>query len=155
MVAALGSVEDARTHFLRMADLAARGELLEWYLFASGVLCGAVRLKNIDSESRNASIAYFLAAGYEGRGIATQSVRAVLRFAFDALDLNRVELKCATGNGASVRLAERLGFTREGVLRQAEYLEEGFVDLYVFGLLRAEFLAARPGAPHGRDSAGE
>src|SRR5437667_277756 len=98
MVAALGSAEDARAHFRRVADQAARDELLEWFLFASGVLCGAVRLKNIETLSRKASVAYFLAAGYQGRGIATRSVRAVLAYCFTELHLNRVELTCATDN---------------------------------------------------------
>ena len=144
MVAALGSAAEARAHFLHVAEQAARDELLEWYLFASGVLCGAVRLKNIETQSRKLSVAYFLAADHQGRGIATRSVRAVLGYCFGELNMNRVELTCATGNGLSVRLAERLGFTREGLLRQAEWLEEGFVDHYVFSMLRAEFLATNP-----------
>jgi ribosomal-protein-serine acetyltransferase len=142
MVAALGSAEEARAHFLRAADQAARDELLEWYLFASGVLCGAVRLKNIETQDRKASVAYFVSADHQRRGIATRSVRAVLGYWFEDLKMNRVELTCAVGNGPSVRLAERLGFTREGLLRQAEWLGEGFVDHYVFGLLRAEYLAS-------------
>ena len=142
LVAALGSAEDARAHCLRVADQAARDELLEWYLFASGVLCGGVRLKNIETQNRKVSVGYFLAADHQGRGIATRSVRAVLRYCFGELNMNRVELTCATDNGPSVRLAERLGFMREGLLRQAEWLGEGFVDHYVFGLLQAEFVAA-------------
>ena len=141
LVAALGSAEDARTHFRRVAEQAAREELLEWYVFAGGVLCGAVRLKNIETANRKVSVAYFLAADHQGRGIATRSVRAVLVSCFGELGMNRAELTCATGNGPSVRLAERLGFTREGLLRQAEWLGESFVDHYVYGLLRAEFLA--------------
>ena len=55
--------------------------------------------------------------------------------------MNRVELTCATDNLRSARLAERAGFLLEGLLRQAEWLDGKFVDHYVYGLLRSEFLA--------------
>ena len=55
--------------------------------------------------------------------------------------MNRVELRCVPANLPSVRMAERLGFTREGVLRQAELLDGVFMDHAVYGLLRADFNA--------------
>ena len=72
-------------------------------------------------------------------------VRAVLAHAIKVLQLNRIELQCAAGNRASMALAGRLGFAHEGVLRQAECLNGVFVDLHVYGLLRADFVPE--GAP--------
>jgi ribosomal-protein-serine acetyltransferase len=140
-VAALISVEQARAHLAQVAGRAARAEVLEWYLFADGVLCGAVRLNKIEVENRKMSIAYLLDAAYQGRGIATLAVRAFLGYSFRELGMNRVELTCATDNVRSVRVAERVGFVREGLLRQAEWLGGSFVDHYVYGLLRSEFLS--------------
>ena len=71
--------------------------------------------------------------------IATCAARSVLVYGFGPLHLNRVELRCASTNERSIRLAERLGFTREGMLRQEEYLNGVFVDHLVYGLLRSEF----------------
>lgn len=139
-VAALASIRGAQAHIERITDLAAKEELLEWVLLLDGELCGSIRLNQIDKESRKAGLGYFIGAQFQGRGIMTKAVGAACAFCFDTLDLNRIELRCASTNLASMRVAERLGFTREGVLRQAELLGDAFVDLYVYGLLREEYM---------------
>ena len=133
--------EAARTHLDTVAERVARGELWEWHLFADGVLCGAVRLKDVEPPNRKAAVAYYLGAEFLGRGIATDAVRAVMRHAFDRLGLRRIELRCVVGNRPSIRLAERLGFVREGELRESEWLGDTFVNEYIYGLLRSEFRA--------------
>lgn len=139
MVATLSSLEAARAH-LERADLrAAAGEIFEWHLFLDDRLCGSVRLRDIDHADRKAAIGYFLGSEFTGRGIVTAALRAVLAWCFGSLELNRIELHCATGNAPSIRVAERLGFVREGVLRQDQWLHGAFVDLYVYGLLKSEF----------------
>ncbi|QNA89481.1 GNAT family N-acetyltransferase [Massilia sp. Dwa41.01b] len=140
-VAELGSPDAARSHLQAAIARAAAGASFEWHLFLNDQLCGAIRLKNIDSDNRKAEIGYFLGSAFGGQGIATLAVRAVLGYSFASLDLNRLELRCAAANTPSIRVAERLGFTLEGVLRQDEWLDGGFVDVHVFGLLRAEFAA--------------
>jgi ribosomal-protein-serine acetyltransferase len=141
-VAQLTSVEQATMHLHAASDKASTGETLEWHLFAGATLCGSIRLKDIDTDDRKAKIGYFLGSQFEGRGIVTSSVRAVLAQAFGSLQLNRVELRCAAGNQASIGVAERLGFTLEGILRQEEFLNGVFVDHNIYGLLHADFMQA-------------
>ena len=141
-VTSLASLADAESYLRRAAELADSGELLEWHIFSHGELCGAVRLSHIETEHRKVSIGYYIGADYQGSGIATLAVRAVVAYSFRVLDVNRIELRCAAENRPSVRLAERLGFVREGVLRQAELLDGVFVDECVYGLLRADFVRA-------------
>lgn len=143
-VADLSSVEAAQTHLASCADRASRNGLFEWHLFVDGSLCGSVRLKDIDPIARKAAVGYFLGGQFTGRGIATSALRAILDYGFGPLDLNRMELRCAAGNGPSRRVAERLGFVQEGLLRQEEFLNGVFVDTEVYGLLRADFEAQRP-----------
>jgi ribosomal-protein-serine acetyltransferase len=140
---ALSSVEVAKVHLLAAAENAANEDVFEWHLFDGETLCGAIRLKDIDKEGRSAKIAYFVGSGFAGRGIATSAVRAVLSFSFGNLNLNRIELRCASENKRSMGVAARLGFVREGILRQDECLHGKFVDHHVFGLLAGEF---NPGA---------
>lgn len=138
-VADLSSVEAAEDHLYSAADRASKAEIFEWHLFVDGTLCGSVRLKDIDKIDRKAKIGYFIGHQFTGRGIATSAVSTVLEYCFGPLNLNRIELRCASGNEPSKRVAERLGFIREGVLRQEEYLNGVFVDQNVYGLLSIDF----------------
>ncbi|WP_426073735.1 GNAT family N-acetyltransferase [Janthinobacterium sp. DSP2-3-3] len=139
-VVQLACVDDARAYLEAAAARAASGEVLEWHVFSGTTLCGSIRLKDIQQADRNARIGYYVGCQFLGRGIASAAVRAVLAHAFGALKLHRIELQCAAGNHASMGLAGRLGFTREGVLRQAELLNGVFVDLHVYGLLQPDFV---------------
>lgn len=137
----LSSVEAARTHLLAAVEQASTGEILEWHIFVDETLCGAIRLRDIDEADRKAKIGYFIARRFSGRGIVTSAVRAVLAHCFGQLKFNRIELRFAAGNEPSKRVAERLGFVREGILRQEEYLNGVFVDQHVYGLLSIDFAA--------------
>jgi ribosomal-protein-serine acetyltransferase len=140
-VAALATIDGARNHLEHVAELAIREELLEWHLFSGDVLCGSLRINHIEKDSHKVSIGYFVGADYQGRGIATKAVRAIAAYCFHTLNVNRIELRCATSNLPSMHVAERSGFALEGTLRQAELLGGAYADLYVYGLLRSEFVA--------------
>jgi ribosomal-protein-serine acetyltransferase len=140
-VTGLSNIALARTHLQDVMDASRLGELYEWHIFCRNDICGAVRLHQVEPDNRKASIAYYLGAQYQGAGLATTAVRAVIAHSFDRLALNRIELRCAADNLASQKIAKRLGFTWEGMLRQAEQLDGKFVDHFVYGLLRED---ARP-----------
>ena len=103
------------------------------------VIAGQVGYNTIDWAHRRTEIGYWLGASFQGRGLMTRACRALIDHAFGELKLNRVEISCATGNRRSRMIPERLGFTREGVLRQAEWVHDHFNDLVVYGLLAHEW----------------
>ena len=138
-VVGLDNLPAAQKYLQCVADSGEEGNLFEWHIFAGDQLCGAVRINHIERENRKASVGYYLGEKYLGKGLATSSVRAVLKFAFQRLGFNRIELKCASNNVASQRVAERLGFAWEGLLRQAELVDGVYLDHFVYGLLRADF----------------
>ena len=113
-----------------------------WY---RGTLVGLVGLHGMTAASHSASIGYWLARDFEGRGIVTRATRAVLDYAFQELQLNRVEIRCAPGNVKSHGVPLRLGFTREGTLRRAERLYDRYEDSIVFATLRTEWPARASG----------
>jgi ribosomal-protein-serine acetyltransferase len=139
-VVQMSSADEAASHLDMRVQAVADGEMLEWHIFDNEVLCGAVRLKDIDQTDKSAAIGYFIGERFQGKGIVTLSVGAVIEYSFQILGLNRIELRCAATNLASMRVADRLGFSREGVLRQAELLGDAFVDNYVYGLLRSDLI---------------
>jgi RimJ/RimL family protein N-acetyltransferase len=86
-------------------------------------------------------VGFFVDQDHEGQGYVTEAVRAALDFVFEHLLAQRVSLRCDTTNTRSQRVAERCGFTREGLLRQVRRQPDGsFSDAYIYGLLRSEWL---------------
>lgn len=106
-----------------------------------GHFSGLIGFKQTDRTNRKTEIGYWLAQSATGRGIATESVRALLRFAFDSLGMNRVQIKCATGNEKSKNIPKRLGFVFEGIERDGELLSDGkFTDIEVYSMMKREFI---------------
>jgi RimJ/RimL family protein N-acetyltransferase len=103
---------------------------------ASGEALGVVSLRVAERDPGLAAVGYWLRAEARGRGAATVAVRLVARWAFDVLGVQRLELTTAPENVASQRVAERVGFTREGVLRGLVATKnDGRRDNVLFSLL--------------------
>ena len=71
-----------------------------------------------------------------GKGLGTEVTRYVLDYAFDALNLNRVHLTVLATNPRAIAVYEKLGFEREGVMRQAQFKRGAYIDVVVMGKLR-------------------
>jgi ribosomal-protein-serine acetyltransferase len=95
---------------------------------------------DLDLLNREAEVGYWLAEPHEGRGLITAAMRALLGFLFDEVEVNRVMLRAAVGNTRSRAVAERLGFTLEGVQRQALILDEVPTDAAMYSLLKPEWV---------------
>jgi ribosomal-protein-alanine N-acetyltransferase len=113
-------------------------------------LVGAVGLI-LDTDNDLAELGYWIGKPYWGRGYATEAARAVLDWAFPALDLHRVHASHFPRNPASGRVLRKLGMVHEGRLRQHVKKWGEYLDLERFGLLRSEHDARRrrPGPPPG------
>lgn len=105
----------------------------------NGKLVGVVGYNLLDWPNRTGQIGYWLGKKYVGQGLMTRSVRGIINYGFYELDLNRIEIRVATENERSRAIPERLGFKKEGVLREAEWLYDHFVDHVVYGMLRSEW----------------
>jgi ribosomal-protein-alanine N-acetyltransferase len=87
---------------------------------------------------RSASLGYCFAQASWGQGYATEAAGALLDWAFETLDLNRVQAETDTRNLGSARVLEKLGFVREGTLREDCVVDGDVSDSWVYGLLRRE-----------------
>ena len=88
---------------------------------------------------RSLGIGYCLDESAWGKGYATEAVRAMLDWAYGALDLNRVEAELDTRNIASARVLEKLGFMREGLRREDCIVDGEVSDSWIYGLLKREW----------------
>lgn len=105
---------------------------------ASGAIVGAVAL-TITRAHRRAELGYWVAVEHWGHGYATEASRAMLDYAFGALDLTRVVAHCLTRNPGSWRVMEKLGMRREGELREHVIKWGVPEDIWIYGLLREEW----------------
>jgi RimJ/RimL family protein N-acetyltransferase len=106
---------------------------------AERALIGDVAVRLHDN-LKQAEIGFTLATAYQGKGFATEAVSAVLDRLFRLQGLHRVMGECDARNTASAALMERLGFTREGLLRQQTFIKGEWTDDLIFGLLATEWL---------------
>ena len=119
----------------------ATSEFYTWAVTQDGsdALIGTVSLFAIQREQRRAELGYALASALWGRGYATEMLRPAIDFAFNTLDLERLEADIDPRNEASCRLVERVGFVREGLLRERWRVAGEVTDSAMYGLLRREY----------------
>jgi RimJ/RimL family protein N-acetyltransferase len=108
---------------------------------------GDCTLFHLDAQCRRAEVGYSLAARAWGQGIVQEAVGELLRFGFETMDLNRVEADVDPRNTASTRSLERLGFVREGLLRERWIVEGEVSDSALYGLLQRDWKARREPGP--------
>ena len=100
---------------------------------------GTCTLFRIDARHRRAEVGFALARATWGRGLASEALATALRFAFETLDLHRIEADADPRNERSLGLLERHGFRREGYLRERYHVSGEVQDSVVLGLLRSEW----------------
>lgn len=132
------SLEDARQHIKHSLEKFAANNGFEAGIWYKGELAGCIYFNYIDWKHRNTEIGYWLGEKFQGKSLMTKACRALSDYAFFELLLNRVEIRCMSENIKSRRVPEKLGFVREGVIRQARWRHDHFVDHIVYGLLANE-----------------
>lgn len=104
----------------------------------SGEVIGSCGFNHFDFANQKAEIGYELAYEHWGNGYAQEAINCLTNYGFKELDLNRIEAKVAPENTSSVKLLQRLAFTYEGTLRQAEKYDGMFHDLSLYSKLIAD-----------------
>ena len=107
---------------------------------ADGVPVGTIGLLSIDR--KNSKAEYYIAMGetsYKGKGVAKEASRLILQYGLEVLGLNRIYLFTEVENVSAQKLFERVGFVREGLIRQDIVSHGKFVDRIVYGFLKEEW----------------
>ena len=127
-------LDDIRAHF------AAR-TLFQWGIarLQNDVIVGTTTIFQIDHEHRRGEIGFAIGREHWGRGYASEAVTLLIRFAFEQLDLHRIEADPDPQNAASIKLLMKQGFKREGLLRERYFLNGKPQDAEYYGLLRREW----------------
>lgn len=102
-------------------------------------IAGTIGFNDLDPYNKCGAIGYWLGETFQGKGIMSQALEALIDYGFKDLGLHKIEIRVAEGNAKSRALPERLGFKQEGVLRDAEWLYDHYVNHIVYGLLKDEW----------------
>jgi ribosomal-protein-serine acetyltransferase len=100
---------------------------------------GRIGLHYINTVNKNAAIGYWLTKDAEGHGIITKSCEALINYGFQEIGLHRIEIKAAVENVRSRAIAEKFHFTKEAILRQAECVNNQFLDIVLYSILKNEW----------------
>jgi RimJ/RimL family protein N-acetyltransferase len=120
--------KDARVHLL-----AATGD---------STAVGTVGFTRVNLERQKAEVGYWIAPDHQGQGYGTEAVELLVGYGFEQRGFHRLEARVTDFNEPSWRLLESLGFTREGTLREHDFVDGQFRDTHWYGLLAQEWLAA-------------
>lgn len=104
-----------------------------------GALIGTTTLFNLDFSNRRAEMGYALGREHWKQGYMQEALNALLAYAFETLNLRRIEADVDPRNAASIQTLERLGFQREGFLRERWEVNGEIQDALFYGLLRADW----------------
>ncbi|MEQ1760507.1 MAG: GNAT family protein [Vicinamibacterales bacterium] len=133
------SRDQARTYIAQSQDLL-RDLVLAIVVTQDDAHIGNISLSGIHPIYRKAEFSILVGArSHWGQGYGEEAGRLLLHHGFTALNLNRIECGTFAHNVAMQRLAAALGMRREGVRRQAAFKDGGYVDVFEYGVLRAEF----------------
>jgi len=133
---------EALAHVARMNAGRAQVEYYPWAvaLRDDDALIGTVSLFELQREHARGMVGYALLSSQQGRGYATEALRAALRFAFQVLELQRIEIDIDPANTPSRRLVERCGARLEGLFRRRWRVHGQWADSAMYGLLHDEFV---------------
>ena len=129
---------DDAISFIEMASK--QNPCLTFGMCSQDELCGVIGMNaQNDIYRKSAEIGYWLGEPYWGKGITSAALKLMTDYAFKVLDVNRIYTSVFENNHASMRVLEKNGYTKEGVLRKAVYKNDVFLDEHRFGILRSEW----------------
>jgi ribosomal-protein-serine acetyltransferase len=133
------TIEDTETFIKESMEHNSKGDQLSTFILYGEKLAGSLSVVRYQKGNKSCEIGYWLHKDLQGHGIMTKAVKGFVNHLFKTKALNRIEIHAATNNTKSQAIPTRLGFQKEGVLRQAILMYDQFYDRVLFGLLREEW----------------
>ena len=100
---------------------------------ATGEKLGSIGIKIVNHEAKIGEVGFMMKPSAQGKGFASEALTLLKEYAFAELELNKLTAICSVNNVGSYKLLEKLGFSREGCLRQNTLINNKLVDDYLYG----------------------
>jgi RimJ/RimL family protein N-acetyltransferase len=133
---------DAEQLIAEIINDVASGKMMKWAIArkSDDLAIGTATLFNPDLNNGRAELGYALGRDFWGQGLMAEALQTLLNYAFEGLELRRLEADVDPRNTASIRTLERLGFKREGYLRERWHVAGEIQDALFYGLLKREWI---------------
>jgi len=130
------TLEEVKKYLLEFSGKMGKKQLYPFGLFHDSELMAVVLIKNIDWRVPKCELGYYIDKAHEGKGVMTVLVNNTLAYCFDELKMNKVFLRISPDNHASIKVAEKTGFEKEGLLRKEFKIEtDELIDVLYYGKL--------------------
>ena len=133
------SISDTKRYLSVINRKYKKGEFYDWGVEYEGRLIGTVGFSRLFVQDNRGEVGYVFSSKFWGMGFATEAVKRVIKYGFETLALNRIEIRYLTDNKASLRVAEKCGMTYEGTMREAIYVKGRYRDLGVAAITAEEY----------------
>ena len=143
-VITLTKKEEAQKYIDWFRSRFAEKEGIRWGISLEGTknIIGTAGFNNFTKHHR-ANLGYDLQTAYWNKGLITEALKAIINYGFDVLEINRIEAEVMQGNVISESVLLKLGFTREGILRQCMHWNEQYYDMTMFSLLHDDVMKTK------------
>ena len=114
-----------------------------FWIVVNGERIGQINHNKIDLENKKTDLDIIIGDEDKmGKGYGSDALRTLIKYLFDNFDINKIKIArgVRVSNPRAIKAYEKVGFRREGLLREEDYFEGQFVDCIIFGILRKEFL---------------
>lgn len=138
-VDSINSIQDTKHYIKVVQSKMIEGLGFQSSVWVRGELAGLIGFHNFSKQNRSVSMGYWFGKKYQNQGIAIRGTKALVEYAFNQWDIQRIEIRCATENYRSQGIPEKLGFQKEGSLREVEWLYDHYVDHHVYRMLKWEW----------------
>ncbi|GAA0123844.1 MAG: GNAT family N-acetyltransferase [Clostridium argentinense] len=134
------TISNMVTHFERDFN---KKDRIKWGIFLKNkddILVGIIEAMDFKPKIDMVTIGYFLSESYWGNGIASEALKTIIKFLFEKVNVNRIQAEVMPENEVSKKVLLKNGFTKEGLLRQANlWSGKGIVDLEIYSILKGDY----------------
>jgi ribosomal-protein-serine acetyltransferase len=138
-VADMQTVEGLKEYLKNAEKLCQEKKEASFAIIFNNVAVGRIGLHHLNMQNKIGAIGYWLSKEVQGHGIILKSCKALINYGFQNLGLHRIEIKAAVNNLKSQAIPVKLNFVKEGLLRQAEFVNNQFLDLLLYSMLSDEW----------------
>jgi ribosomal-protein-serine acetyltransferase len=135
------TVEDLKEYLKNAGILCQQEKEASFAIIFNKVAVGRIGLHHLNMQNKIGAIGYWLGKEAQGKGLILKSCKALINHGFQNLGLHRIEIKAAVNNLKSQAIPVKLNFVKEGLLRQAEFVNNQFLDLFLYSMLSNEWQA--------------